>query len=73
MKSEDYILLTTVGEAVAKSIQELLLKNKIPSELHPTPIADAMASEAVHGGLPHEIRVPKKFLEEAKELVNLEK
>jgi len=72
MKSKDYTYLTTIGEAEAKMIQELLRKQGIPSELHPSPVADALSGQAVHGNLPYQIRVPKESLEEAKKLLNLE-
>ncbi len=71
MKSKDYIHLVTIGEAEAKMIQELLWKQKIPSELHPSFIADALAGQAVHGNLPYQMRVPKESLEKARELLNL--
>lgn len=73
MKSKDYVNLITISEAEAKMIQELLKKQKIPSELHPSPMADALAGQAVHGSLFYQIRVSKKSLEKAKKLLNLEK
>jgi len=71
MKTKDYIFLITIGEAEAKMIQDLLWKQKIPSELHPSSVADVLAGQAVHGNLPYQIRVPKQFLEKARKLLNL--
>ena len=71
MKSKGYIDLITIGEAEAKMIQELLRKQGIPSELHPSPMADALAGQAVHGNFFYQVRVPKESLEKAKELLNL--
>lgn len=71
MKSKDYTLLITISEAEARMIQELLRKQEIPSELHPSPMADALAGQAVHGNLFYQVRVPKESLENAKKLLNL--
>jgi len=73
MRTKGYTYLTTVSEVEAKMIQEILQKQGIPSELHSSSIADALAGRAVHGGLPYEVRVPKELLEKAKELLNIEK
>lgn len=71
MKTKDYTHLVTISEAEAKMIQGLLKKQEIPSELHPSPMADALAGQAVHGNLLYQVRVPKESLEKAKKLLNL--
>lgn len=72
MKSQNYIYLMTVGEAEAKMIQDVLWKEKIPSELHPSAVADVLAGQAVHGNLSFDIRVPKDKLSQAKEMLDFE-
>ena len=72
MKSKDYVYLMTVGEAEAKMIQDVLWKEKIPSELHPSAVADVLAGQAVHSNLSYDIRVPKDKLFDAKEMLGFE-
>jgi hypothetical protein len=72
MDIKNYIYLTTAGEAEARMIQDILKKQRIPSELRPSSTSDALASQAVHGNLPYEVRVPKELLEIARELLNIE-
>lgn len=71
MKSKNYANLITVSEAEAKMIQDVLWSEKIPSELHPSAVADVLSGQAVHGGLAYDVRVPVEMLEKAKELLDL--
>ena len=71
MKSNNYVYLITIGEAEAKMIQDLLRAERIPSELHPSAIADVLAGQAVHSNLSYDVRVPKDMLDKAKEVLNL--
>lgn len=71
MKSKNYVHLVSVGEIETKMIRDLLLSEKIPSELHPSAVADALAGQAVHGSLSYDIRVPKEMLDKAKEVLNI--
>ena len=71
MKSKNYAYLITVGEIEIKMIQDLLLSVEIPSELHPSAVADALAGQAVHG-MSYDIRVPAKLLEKAKDAIGLD-
>ncbi len=73
MKTKNYTHLITIGEVEAKMIQELLMKQGIPSRLHASSTADVLAGSAVHGNLSYEVRVPEELLEKAKKLLNLEK
>ena len=60
----------TIGEAEAKMLQNVLWSEKIPSELHPSVMADALAGTAVHANLAYQIRVPQEYLEKARELLD---
>lgn len=71
MKSKNYVHLIAVGEIEITMIRDFLLSEKIPSEIHPSAIADALAGQAVHGNLSYDVRVPKELLDRAKEVLNL--
>jgi hypothetical protein len=71
MKSKNYVHLITVGEIETKMVRDILLSVKIPSELHPSAVADALAGQAVHGSLSYDVRVPKEMLGRAREVLNL--